>query len=282
MASTRWARSRAPGSTAPTASRPTRSSSAWSFRSRRPRASSRRPSPVLTPDGVRAVEARAARPGGPSLMERAGRAVAHAARKLAADTGAPILVVAGPGNNGGDAWVAAAHLSETFHPVGGFEVTGGEPKAVEARVARDGFSSRGGKVVNAWPEALHPSLIVDGLLGLGLSRDVDRNFADIIHKINASGAPVLAIDAPSGLDTGSGTVRGSAVRATHTITFLAHKVGLHTAEGIEYRGALELDDLGAADEAQREAKGHLLTPELARAWLAPRRPNSHKGLFGSV
>jgi hydroxyethylthiazole kinase-like uncharacterized protein yjeF len=241
-----------------------------------------KPLPVLTPDEVRALEARAARPGESSLMERAGRAVAQAARRLAADNGAPILIVAGPGNNGGDAWVAAAHLAETYHPVVVFDVNGDEPKAVEARVAREGYSSRGGKVVRAWPETLRPSLIVDGLLGLGLSRDVDTNFADIIHKINASGAPVLAIDAPSGLDTGSGAVRGSAVRATHTITFLAHKVGLHTADGIEYRGALEMDDLGVGEESQRDAKGQLLTPELVKAWLKPRLANSHKGHYGSV
>ena len=238
--------------------------------------------PVLTPDEVRALEARAARPGGPSLMERAGRAVAQAARRLAADTGAPILVIAGPGNNGGDAWVAAAHLAESFHGVVVFDVTGTEPRTVEARVAREGFASRGGNVVRAWPESLRPSLIVDGLLGLGLSRDVDTNFADIIHKVNASGAPVLAIDAPSGLDTGSGTVRGSAVRATNTITFLAHKAGLYTADGIEYRGTLEMDDLGMGEESRRDAHGSLLTPDVARGWLKARRGNSHKGNFGLV
>ena len=241
-----------------------------------------KPIAVLTPDEVRALEVRAARPGASSLMERAGRAVAQAARKLAADTGAPILVVAGPGNNGGDAWVAAAHLTESFHPVVVFDVTGTEPKAVEARVARDGYSSRGGTVVRAWPESLKPSLVVDGLLGLGLSRDVDTHFADIIHRINASGVPVLSIDAPSGLDTGSGRVRGSAVRATHTLTFLAHKAGLHTSDGVEYRGILEMDDLGVGDEASRDAHGALLSAQRVKGWLAPRRANSHKGHYGSV
>jgi hydroxyethylthiazole kinase-like uncharacterized protein yjeF len=72
------------------------------------------------------------------------------------------------------------------------------------------------------------------------------------------------------------------VRATHTITFLAHKVGLHTADGIQYRGSLEMDDLGVGEESLREAKGHLLTPELARGWLKPRLANSHKGNYGSV
>ena len=240
------------------------------------------PIAVLTPDEVRALEERAARAGGSSLMERAGRAVAQAARKLAADTGAPILIVAGPGNNGGDAWVAAAHLAESFHRVVVFDVTGTPPKATEARVASDGYISRGGQVVREWPEALRPALIVDGLLGLGLARDVETRFADIIHRINASGVPILAIDAPSGLDSGRGVVRGSAVRATRTITFLAHKVGLHTGDGIDYRGELEMDDLGAGAQAGRDARGLLLTPETVAPWIAPRARNSHKGMFGSV
>ena len=237
---------------------------------------------VLTPAEVRAVEERAARPGGPSLMERAGRAVAQAARKLAADTGAPILIVAGPGNNGGDAWVAAAHLAESFHRVVVFDVTGTTPKATEARVARDGYASRGGQVAREWPERMRPALIVDGLLGLGLARDVETRFADVIHRMNASGVPILAIDVPSGLDSGTGVVRGSAVKATRTITFLAHKVGLLTGDGPEHRGELEMDDLGAGVEAGRDARGMLLTQETVAPWLAPRGRNSHKGMFGSV
>ena len=88
--------------------------------------------PVLTPDEVRAVETRAVKHGS-SLMERAGRAAAEAARRIARDTGAPILVVAGPGNNGGDAWVAAAYLSEGFHKVLVLDVAGTTPKAMEAK-----------------------------------------------------------------------------------------------------------------------------------------------------
>ena len=238
--------------------------------------------PVLTPEEVRAVEERAARAGGPSLMERAGCAAAQAARRLAADTGAPILVVAGPGNNGGDAWVAAAYLSESFHRVVVFDVTGATPKATEAKAAKKGFQARGGQVVGEWPEALRPALIVDGLLGLGLTRDVELKFAEVIARMNASGVPILAIDAPSGLDSATGVVRGSAVRATRTITFLAHKLGLHTGDGLDCRGELELDDLGAGEEARREAHGWLLTPETVAPWLAPRRRTSHKGDFGSV
>jgi hydroxyethylthiazole kinase-like uncharacterized protein yjeF len=237
--------------------------------------------PVLTPDEVRAVEARAAQ-GGVSLMALAGRACAEASRELAADTGAPILVVAGPGNNGGDAWVAAAELAESFHRVVLFDVTGTIPKAEEARKARERFLARGGKVVRQWPDGLGPALIVDGLLGLGLARDVETPFAEVIARMNASGRPILAIDVPSGLDSGSGRIRGDAVRATRTLTFLAHKVGLHTAAGLDCRGDLRLDDLGAAELAASGSGGELVTAATVRGWLEPRRRDSHKGDHGSV
>ena len=100
--------------------------------------------------------------------------------------------------------------------------------------------------------------------------------------MNAGAAPILAVDVPSGLDSASGAIRGIAVRATRTLTFLAHKVGLHTGDGIDCRGELELDDLGAGDEVMREAHGFLLTPESVASWLAPRPRNSHKGDFGSL
>jgi len=237
---------------------------------------------VLTPDEVRAVESRAARGNGPSLMERAGRATAEAARRIAKDTGSPILVVAGPGNNGGDAWVAAAYLGESFHKVLVLDAAGTKPKATEARAARAGLEKRPGTVIGEWPENVKPALIVDGLLGIGLARDVDLRFAGIIARINASGVPVLAIDCPSGIDSGSGAVRGCAVRASHTITFIAHKVGLHTGDALDHRGALELDDLGAGTEAASVAKGSLLIPDVLKDWLPPRPRNSHKGSFGAL
>ncbi len=240
------------------------------------------PIPVLTIEEIRAIEERAAKGATPSLMERAGRSAARAALPLARDDGEPILVVAGPGNNGGDAWVAAAYLSESFHRVIVLDVNGGAPKATEARAAKKGLQKKEGQVVREWPEGVQPALIVDGLLGIGLARDVDLRFAELINRINASGVPVLSIDAPSGLDAATGVIRGTAVRATRTITFIAHKIGLHTGDGLDCRGELELDELGLGEEARRDARGWLLTPELVAPWLAPRPRNSHKGRFGSL
>ena len=237
--------------------------------------------PVLTLTELRALEARAAARG-EALMQRAGRAVAAAATDLARDTGDAILVVAGPGNNGGDAWVAAADLADTFHRVTVLDVTGKPPKAGDAQRARERLQRSGAAVVHDWPEAARPALIVDGLLGIGLERDVDLAFAGLIARINASGIPVLAIDVPSGIDASSGAIRGLAIRATRTITFIAHKPGLHTGEGLDCRGELVLDDLGLGGEAARDATGWLLDPQAVQGWLAPRARNSHKGDFGAL
>jgi len=237
--------------------------------------------PVLLAEELRAVEARAAAAGG-SLMEKAGRAVAEAARAMAADTGEAILVVAGPGNNGGDAWVAAAQLVAGFHRVVVLDAAGTPPKAPEARAARAAFESGGGSVAREWPAGLRPALVVDGLLGVGLARDVDPAFHAIIERMAGARAPILAIDIPSGLDSRTGRVRGIAVRADRTLTFIAEKPGLRTRDGPDHCGRIECDDLGVGEDAAREAKGALLTPSTVRGWLAPRRRASHKGDFGTL
>lgn len=239
--------------------------------------------PLATSAEIRALEERVARGlSGPTLMQRAGRATAEAARALAADTGSAILVVAGPGNNGGDAWVAALHLRESFHRVTVLDYAGREPKAPEAREARSRFLEAGGECVRAWPEGLHPALVIDGLLGIGLARDVDAGMAELVRRINGCGAPVLAIDIPSGIASDTGCVHGAAVRATRTITFLAHKVGLHTAAALDHCGEVVLDDLGLDAALLAGLPGTLLTPASVRGWMPARPRDSHKGSFGTL
>lgn len=237
--------------------------------------------PVLSAAEIRIVEAGAGEVS-PTLMERAGRATARAARRLAEDTGAPILIVVGPGNNGGDAWVAAAHLREGFSRVTVFDVTGTTPAAPEACAAREAFAAQGGEITREWPATVHAALIIDGLLGIGLARNVDSPMAYVISRINGARVPVLAIDIPSGLDAQTGMVRGSAVRASQTITFIAHKPGLHTADGPDHCGVIECDDLGTKDGVQKHAKAVLLTPAYVRPWLGPRKRNTHKGTYGAL
>jgi hydroxyethylthiazole kinase-like uncharacterized protein yjeF len=238
--------------------------------------------PILTLEELRAIEARHASDGDGGLMRLAGHAVAEAARRRAADTGDTILVVAGPGNNGGDAWVAAEALREGFHRIVVLDMANGPPRAAPAREARERFESGGGAVVREWPAPARLALVVDGLLGVGLARDVDDRLRALIGRINDCRAPILAIDVPSGLDAATGSVRGAAVNATATTTFIAHKPGLHTLDGPDHCGAIELDDLGCGDEAAAAAHGTLLRPREVASWLAPRRRNSHKGDFGTL
>ncbi len=238
---------------------------------------------LLTTAQVRTLEARAAQElAGLTLMQRAGRAAAEAARALAADTGAPILVVAGPGNNGGDAWVAAAQLRESFHRVTVLDVAGTPPKAPEAREARERFLGAGGQCVRAWPAGPAPALVVDGLLGIGLARDLDGEMAALVERVNGCGAPVLAIDIPSGISSDTGAVLGSAVRATRTITFLARKVGLYTGDALDHCGEIAVDDLGLDPALFAGFPGSLLAPDGIRGALAPRKRNTHKGSFGTL
>ena len=125
--------------------------------------------PVLDLDELRTLEQRhAAEP----LMERAGLAAAEVARAMLGDRGGPIVVMAGPGNNGGDAFVVARWLRAWFHDV---EVvapasSGAMPPA--ARDARDAYVAAGGEIA-ATVRTAHPALIVDGLFGIGLSRAAD-------------------------------------------------------------------------------------------------------------
>jgi hydroxyethylthiazole kinase-like uncharacterized protein yjeF len=238
-------------------------------------------SAILARDEIRALEHSHAS-AVPTLMERAGRAIAEAARGMAGESGRPILLLAGPGNNGGDAWVAAAHLIESFHKVVVLDVSGRIPKATEAQAARAGIAARGaGTIVREWPEGLQPALVIDGLLGIGLERDVDAALAAVIDRANHCGAPVLAIDVPSGIDADTGAVHGAGIRATRTLTFIARKPGLLTGEGRGLAGEVVVDELGTGG-GRAEARGALLTPETVRGWLAPRDASAHKGSFGTL
>ena len=240
------------------------------------------PTALLLPAELARVEERARAAIPESLMLRAGRAVAQCARTMAADTGDAILVVAGPGNNGGDAWVAAATLREAFHRVVVLDVAASEPRAPEAREAKASFQRARGEILRDWPEGLRAALVVDGLLGIGLMRDVEAPIAAVIARINESGVPVLAIDVPSGLDASTGRVRGSAVVAVRTLTFIAGKPGLHTLDGPDHCGLVEIDSLGCDALVAQAAHGELIDAQAVASWMPARKRNSHKGTFGSV
>ena len=241
--------------------------------------------PVYRTDEIRRIESLAhSAAGSPRLMEIAGLAAAELARDLIADGGKSVLVLAGPGNNGGDALVAARHLKQWWHRVS-LVFTGQRSKlSTDAAAAFDAWATSGGEVLTDPPRgALRTfGLIVDGLFGVGLERQISGGYAELIAAVNASAVPVLALDVPSGLHADSGRVLGCAAQARHTVTFIALKPGLLTLDGPDLCGDLHVRDLGLQVEALLAPKGRTIASTVLSAALPPRRLNSHKGTFGSV
>jgi hydroxyethylthiazole kinase-like uncharacterized protein yjeF len=212
--------------------------------------------PVYLCDDIRRIE-RAAGEAEPALMERAGAAAAALASTLAGDKGKDILVLAGPGNNGGDARVVARVLEEKF-----FRVT--------VATLPDEIPDK------SW------GVVVDGLFGIGLGRDITGEHAALVEYANRQSCPVLALDIPSGLHGDTGRVLGCAVRATHTITFIALKPGLLTLDGPDHCGEIVVADLNLPVAKLVAPSAWVAGPELFRNLLRPRPGNFHKGMAGSV
>jgi hydroxyethylthiazole kinase-like uncharacterized protein yjeF len=193
----------------------------------------------------------AAGTSGIGLMERAGRAVADAvtARHTAA---LPVVVVAGPGNNGGDGFVAARILLERGFPVR-MLLAGdvGRLKGDAALAAR----RWSGPVEAAGPAGVAGAgLIIDALFGAGLDRPVEGGARAMIEAINAVPAKIYAVDLPSGINGTSGTVQGAAVHASETITFFRRKVGHLLLPGRLHCGNIHVADIGIAADVLGRVK----------------------------
>ncbi len=239
--------------------------------------------PILLSTALRTVEQAALRGRNPpSLMALAGLAAAELARKLAGDNGKPVLILAGPGNNGGDAFVVARHLKQWWFNVTVVCITDLKKYSGDAAAALQAWCKSGGDVVNAIPPAPDWALVVDGLFGIGLRRDLDADYATLVEQINALDAPVLALDIPSGLDADSGRVMGCAIEADHTITFIALKPGLLTLDGPDHCGTVHVADLGLADAVAAVPHGVVIAHDVLTHLLPPRLRHSHKGTYGSA
>ena len=239
--------------------------------------------PLFTAAAMREIDRQwAARHPAASLMARAGADAAELAGTLASESGAPVLVLAGPGNNGGDALVAARRLTAQGFRVD--VVSRADPARLPPDAARAwaGWRENGGTILADIPPLRRYSLVIDGLFGLGLQRDIGGEDAHWIEQANEMDCPKLALDVPSGLDSDSGRIRGIALRADHTLTFIGLKPGLFTADGPDYAGQLHLDMLGVDPADLPAAPGIALTQLESRHRLPARVQNSHKGLFGHV
>ncbi|HEX7080154.1 MAG TPA: NAD(P)H-hydrate dehydratase [Gammaproteobacteria bacterium] len=225
---------------------------------------------------------------GYDLMCRAGHA-ALAVLKARWPDAHKIAVYCGAGNNAGDGYVLArlaraagmsVRLEAAVPPV---QLRG------DARLAWEDCRDAGvaaEPLEPADPGGAHfvPDVIVDALLGTGLSRPLEGAFAAAVRHLNASGAPVLALDVPSGLDADTGKALGDAVRAAATVTFVALKQGLFLGDAPDYRGALEFADLMIPPDVAHglEPVFERLHPSSLRAALPPRPRSSHKGSNGRV
>ena len=231
-----------------------------------------------------------------NLMKKAGKATANLARQLINSSSHPILVLAGPGNNGGDACGAAADLAKNGYKV-----------IVVLCADTDNYSPQGKK---QFEKALarkvifknaddikiilkvQYSLVIDGLFGIGLTRPISGSIKELIHCVNDYSrrmqVRILSIDVPSGLNPDTGIVisndneEGIAICAHTTITFLANKPGLYTADGKDFAGNIVACDLDTPT-ANRPAPLALLNHAPSfKFCLAPRKQNSNKGSFGNV
>ena len=214
------------------------------------------------------------------LMERAGTSLAHCIRENFSDC-KNIAIFAGSGNNGGDAWVCARMLEQLGIKSHCFYSK--LPTTKDAKRAYEQYISGQGQApihLQNRPDLSMFDLIVDGLLGSGLSQSVSAQMHDIIEHINSQSCPVLAIDIPSGLNGDSGQPQGIAVEAQQTLTYVGLKPGLITAQGKDYSGHLLFDELTIPQAVyDRVSPIALVHPP---SYDLNRRQDSHKGQFGTV
>ncbi len=239
--------------------------------------------PLYRSTGLRALEAAA---GEQPLMQRAGLAAADLAGELMHDAQQPVLVLAGPGNNGGDGYEAAMHLLRRGHDVR-LVVTGDVRQPPDAIAARERFLAAGGQELKDIPPVPRWALIVDALFGIGLQRPLGGTFAELVMQANRlarrDGCPLLALDCPSGIDADTGRALGnSVIRATHTITFIAGKPGLLMADGPDHAGSVALARLDLDAEALVPGDGHAVPLAACAACLRSLRRDSHKGSTGNA
>jgi hydroxyethylthiazole kinase-like uncharacterized protein yjeF len=233
---------------------------------------------------VRAVDARLIAAGTPGfeLMQRAARATWRALVRHW-PTANELTVVAGHGNNAGDGYLVAVLARRAGWTVRVLAV--GDPQRLQgdARLAHAEARTEG-VAIQAWgAQSELRGVVLDALLGTGLTGEVREPYARVIGAINASALPVAAVDIPSGLCADTGRVLGVAVRADLTVTFIGLKLGLFTGDAADVVGEWVFNDLQAAPGAF-DGIGvsalRLTADNLPRP--ASRAPTAHKGQFGHV
>ncbi len=218
------------------------------------------------------------------LMRRAGRAAYRELLRHWPDV-RRIDVCCGRGNNAGDGYVVAGLAREAGLGVALWQL--GDPAELtgDAARARDWALARGVCIDRGPPSTLGGDVVVDALLGTGLAGPLREPFSATTAAIAACGAPVLAIDVPTGVDADSGAAVPGAVRADVTVTFIGRKLGLFTGPGVSHAGTVVFCDLGVPSAVYRAVPGcpWLRYPELPEPYRLPARdPNVYKQALGHI
>ncbi|MCK0195578.1 NAD(P)H-hydrate dehydratase [Ancylobacter sp. 6x-1] len=231
---------------------------------------------ILTPRQMQRADALAIAGGtsGLALMERAGTAVADVAARRPLAT--RIAVLCGPGNNGGDGFVAARVLTQRGYRVALGLL--GSPDALRGDAAAMAERWRGEVIPAARVDLASADVVIDALFGAGLARDLDGEAAALVAALNAARKPVLAVDLPSGIDGTSGQVRGVAVRAEETVTFFRRKPGHLLLPGRIHSGRVRVADIGIPEAVlgDIDARTFVDEPELWRDAFPIPRIDGHK------
>lgn len=225
------------------------------------------------------------------LMERAGEGIVrHLEEHCGPVRGKTIAILCGKGNNGGDGLVVARLLHRRrarIHVILLTPVTdlGRDAATMYRRLVR--VTGRTAIIRFRSADQVRPLLassdiLIDALLGTGLSSVVTETYREAIELINSAGKPVIAVDIPSGLHADTGAILGQAIRATLTITCGLPKLGLYVDAGIDHAGAIRVVDIGipSAYVDAIESRTLLLTSDSAFQSLPERVPSAHKGIFG--
>lgn len=253
---------------------------------------------ALTAKGMKYMDEYAIRAGLPSvvLMENAARSVAEETALRIPDRSSNILVLAGHGNNGGDAVAAARWLAQMGYEHIEVHFTGKIEKA------KDEFKHQMSVLANSHPEVgIHGlrgiersvlnakyDCIIDGMFGIGLNKVLDDDNIRLVNYINSKSGYKIAIDIPSGLNATSGLIMGESIRADLTVTFGSYKTGMFFGAGRECCGEVKVADIGLLRSGYNDVadKLEVLDREFldttVESALVPRAENGHKGTFGTV
>ncbi|WP_116475648.1 NAD(P)H-hydrate dehydratase [Zobellella maritima] len=215
------------------------------------------------------------------LMCRAGLAVFELARNRWPEAQHWWIFVGG-GNNGGDGYVVARLARAAGIRVQLVQQGDAEALRGDAARARDQYRADGGAIESVGALQGQPDLVIDALLGIGLKGELRQEAKGIIHQINRLGAPVLAVDLPSGLCADTGRLLGGAVSASLTLTFVGLKPGLLTGQGRDVCGDILLADLGIQSHLGQVPVADLLQWDEWRQRLPRRRVSAHKGQVGRL